>query len=90
MPKTSQSLEAFLRVVSHCTEQDKVQGLIKHLRRTSDYKCPTASVFALHIILDLYDQDSSREANVRRITTNLEAAADELLHLSKRINQLSN
>lgn len=60
---------------------------IQQLRRVKDYKCPTANEFALHLIVDLYSEDSSLEANINRITTNLEAAADELNHLSKLIRQ---
>jgi hypothetical protein len=80
-------LEKFIAIVSHCSERDKVLEAIRYLRRTKDYKCPTASVFALHLILELYSEDSSGEANMNRITTNLEAAADELNHLSKVIRE---
>jgi hypothetical protein len=82
------SIENFVAVVSHCSERDKVLKAIQSLRTTRDYKCPTADVFALHLIVDLYGEDSSRQANINRMTTNLEAAADELLHLSKRIEAL--
>jgi hypothetical protein len=82
-------IENFVAVVSHCPERDEVLKTIQSLRTTKDYKCPTISVFALHLIVDLYSEDSSRQANVNRITTNLEAAADELLHLSQRIKALS-
>ena len=85
---TNQGIDKFLRVVSHCTERDKVLEAIQQLRHTKDYKCPTVSVFALHLIVDLYGEDSSREANINRITTNLEAAAAELNHLSQRIKAL--
>jgi hypothetical protein len=82
-------IETFLGVVSHCKERQKVIEAIKGLRHTRDYKCPSPSVFALHLIVDLYSEDSSLQANIARITTNLEAAADELLHLSQRIKALS-
>lgn len=83
----NQGIDQFLGLVSHCAERDKVIEAVQTLRLSSDYKCPTASVVALHLILELYDDGSSREANIRRITTNLEAAADELNHLSKRIRE---
>lgn len=79
----SPSIEKFLAVVSHCSEMDKVLETIHHLRASKNYKCPAANVFALHLIVDLYSEDSSRAANVNRITTNLEAAADTLAHFSK-------
>jgi hypothetical protein len=82
-----QGIEKFIAVVSHCSERDKVLEVIRQLRMTSAYKCPTADVFALHLIFDLYGEDSSLQANINRITTNLEAAADELNHLSKLIRQ---
>jgi hypothetical protein len=85
---TSQGIDKFLGAVSHCTERDKVLEAIKGLRHTKGYKCPTVSVFALHLILDLYGEDSSQQANVNRITTNLEAAADDLIHLSKRLKAI--
>jgi hypothetical protein len=82
-------IETFLGVVSHCKERREVFEAIKGLRHTKDYKCPSSAVFALHLILDLYGEDSSCQANINRITTNLEAAADELFHLSKRLKALS-
>jgi hypothetical protein len=81
-------VENFVAVVSHCSERDKVLETIQQLRTTKDYKCPAVSVFALHVILDLYSEDSSLEANINRVTTNLEAAANELLYVSKRIKAL--
>jgi hypothetical protein len=81
-------IETFLGVVSHCKERQKVVEAIKGLRHMKDYKCPSPSVFALHLILELYGEDSSLQANIVRITTNLEAAADELNHFSKVIKML--
>jgi hypothetical protein len=81
-------IETFVAVVSHCSEREEVLQAIRSLRTTKDYPHPKISVFALHLILDLYDADSSREANVNRISTNLEAAAYTLLHFSKRLKAL--
>ncbi len=67
------------------SERERVLETLQFLRMTKHYKSPTRSVFALHLILDLYDEDSSDQANIVRIMTNLEVAADELLHLSKRL-----
>jgi hypothetical protein len=82
------TIETFLGVVSHCQERQEVIAAIQQLRTTSDYKCPSSSVFALHLILELYGEDSSCQANVSRITTNLEVAADELNYFSKAIKML--
>jgi hypothetical protein len=84
----TRGIEKFIAVVSHCSERDKVLETLQTLRMTSAYKCPTASVFALHVILDLYGEDSSQQANINRITTNLETAADELVYLSKLLKAL--
>jgi hypothetical protein len=81
-------IETFLGVVSHCKERREVIEAIKVLRHTKDYKCPSSAVLALHLIVDLYGEDSSLQANINRITTNLEAAADELNYLSKQMKTL--
>jgi hypothetical protein len=81
-------IETFLGVVSHCRERQEVFEAIKGLRHAKDYKCPSSAVFALHLILDLYGEDSSLQANINRITTNLEVAADELNYLSKQMKTL--
>jgi hypothetical protein len=81
-----QGIEKFIAVVSHCPDHDKVLEVIRQLQMTSAYKCPTASVFALHVILDLYDEGSSDDANITHITTRLEAVAQELLQRRKKPN----
>jgi hypothetical protein len=86
--KLVSGVENFVAVVSHCSERDKVLEAIRFLRMAKNYKCPTVSTFALHLIVDLYDEDSSLQANINRMTTNLEAAAHELLYVSKRIKAL--
>jgi hypothetical protein len=87
MHTTQQGIETFLGVIPPCKEHDEVMETIKQLRHTKSYKCPSAKMYALHLIFDLYGEDSSREANVNRITINLEAAADQLNHLSKLIKE---
>jgi hypothetical protein len=81
-------IEMFVSVVPHCSELDKVLNAIQFLRMAKSYRCPTASTFALHLIFDLYDEDSSRAANTMRMTTNLEAAADDLVYFSKRLKEI--
>jgi hypothetical protein len=85
--RASPGIEKFLAQVSRCTDKDKVLETIKHLKATTDYKCPPVSVFALHLILDLYSEDSSLQANINRMTVSLEAAAHDLLRLSQLIKE---
>ncbi len=52
-------------------------------------KCPPGtSVLATQIIRDLYNELSPDEANINRITTNLDAAANDLLMISELIRNL--
>jgi hypothetical protein len=85
MNLTARGIEKFLAVVTHCPDHAKVLESLQLLQRTEHYHCPTVSVFALHLILDLYSEASSLEANVNRITLNLEVAADELNYFSQCI-----
>jgi hypothetical protein len=57
-----QGLEKFVAVVTHCSERDNVLEAIQSLRTTKDYKCLTVSVFALHLMIDLYGEDSSQSS----------------------------
>jgi hypothetical protein len=84
----SREIEMFLGIVSKCADRTQVIESIRQLRTTKEYECPPMSVFALHVILDLYDEDSSLQANINRMTVSLEAAAHELLHISKCIRVL--
>lgn len=85
--KLATGIEKFIALVSHCSECDKVLEKLQQLRTTKTYSCLSAKVYALHLMLDLYSEDSGPQANVNRITTNLEAAAYDLLNLSRRIKE---
>jgi hypothetical protein len=89
MNVTARGIEKFLAVVTHRPDHAKVLESLQLLQRTEHYHCPTVSVFALHLILDLYDEDSSLQSNINRMTTNLEVAADELIYFSKLIKNLA-
>lgn len=80
-------IEKFVAIVSHCSERDKVLETNQQLRMTSEYTCPTVAVLALHLIIDLYDEGLSDKANITRITTILEAAAFDLMDLSRLIKE---
>ena len=84
-----QGVEKFLDTVFRCSDRDEVLSAIEQFKQTSGYKCPTSSVLAMHVILDLYSDTSTDQANVNRITTNLDAAADDLRHLSNLIRSLA-
>jgi hypothetical protein len=47
-----------------------------------------AALVALQQIYLLFSEDSSNTANINRITTNLEAIADDILSVSKNIKRL--
>ena len=86
---SEQGVNPFLEAIVGCADREEVARSIEVLRHTTDYRCPAPSVLATHLVLDLFSEGSSVEANVNRITTNLEAAADELLQISKLIHRLA-
>ena len=88
MTTTEQGIEKFLEAIVGCADRDEVARQVETLRGSSDYRCPAPSVLATHLVFDLYSEGSSDQANINRITTNLEAAADELLQISKLIRRL--
>ncbi len=82
------SQEAFIAVVQQAKESLE---LLEHLEiaKGAHDKCPpVSSLIASYLISDLYSDQSSNEANINRITTNLEAAADDLIMISKLIRAL--
>ena len=89
MTTTKQGVSKFLEAIVGCSDRDEVRRSVEVLRHTADYRCPAPSVLATHLVLDLYSEGSSDVANINRITTNLEAAADELTQISKLIRRLA-
>jgi hypothetical protein len=88
MTKQHLTLEAFTEVVQQAKESLE---LLEHLEtaKFKSEKCPpVSSLLASYLITDLYSSHSSNEANINRITTNLEAAADDLIMMSKLIRAL--
>ncbi len=84
------SREAFITLVQQAKESLE---LLEHLEvaKGETEKCPpVSSLIASYLISDLYSEQSSNEANINRITTNLEAAADDLVMISKLIRSLGN
>jgi hypothetical protein len=90
MTQTSPSLsfDHFVSIIHHANESLELLATLEKAK-TSDYKCPPpSSVLVTQILSDLYNEASSDEANINRITTNLEAAANDILMMSKLIRNL--
>ena len=84
MQHSHASIDVFLQeVLNNLEHSDSKQA--QRARATQGYLCPTASDLAVHLILELYDQGSSPTANITRISSNLELAAEKLLYFSRRI-----
>jgi hypothetical protein len=80
-------LESFLNIVQQAKESLEVLEQLE-IAKGSDKCPPVSSLLASYLISDLYSEKSSNEANINRITTNLEATADDLLMISKLIRSL--
>lgn len=78
-----------LAAISSCLELEALCQGLAALRATAGYRCPNALAFAAHLIFELASERSSMAANVERIAFNLEAAADELLQLGRRLRALA-
>jgi hypothetical protein len=82
------NMESFIKVVQQAKESLELLSTLEVAKGNHD-KCPPASsLIAAYLINDLYSPHSSNEANINRITTNLEAAADDLVMISKLIRSL--
>jgi hypothetical protein len=81
------SFEKLINLVHHAQESLSILKTLEGAASTT--KCPPpVSLLATHVVRDLYDEFSSDDANINRITTNLEAAANDLLLISKLIRNL--
>lgn len=81
------SQDTLLRLIPQSKD---AQALLAHLRSLypDNKHLPATSLLAAYIIHDLYNQVSSDEANINRIVTNLQLAAEDLRMLSERIRNL--
>jgi hypothetical protein len=86
--KTHINLDAYIHVVQQAKESLELLALLEEAKGETDKCPPVSSILASYLITDLYSEQSSDEANINRITTNLEAAADDLLMMSKLIRSL--
>jgi hypothetical protein len=81
--------EKFIELVQQAKASLKLLERLE-LAKGQEGKCPPiSSLIASYLICDLYSEHSSNEANINRITTNLEAAADDLIMMSKLIRSLA-
>ncbi len=79
--------ELLQQVLGHVN--DKSDPATWNRQSSPGHRCPRASDVAVHLIIEPYDQGLTQVANINRISTNLELAAEELLYLSKRVRALS-
>jgi hypothetical protein len=87
-PLTTARLQSYLSAVSRHQEARAFVEKLEVLLVSRGHRPPSTALFALMVIQDLYDPNSSDEANIRRITTTLEACSDELLFVTQRIRGL--
>ena len=86
MQNSDTSIDVFLQqVAGHLHEKNNAA---QHRQQGHQHLGPTAVDLAVHLILELYDDGSTRAANITRISSNIEMVAEELLCLSKRIKGL--
>lgn len=84
-PNATLTLESYLDIIRHAEESRlALAELTRETRK--DLKC--TSLHAVYLIQTLFSEQSSDRANVNRIALNLEAAAADLLALSKRVRDL--
>jgi hypothetical protein len=89
MDNAPSGIEKFLKVVTKRGDLKSLITTIKEEQRSYEDSCLRPSDFAVHLIVDLYDENSDGKANINRIAGSLENAGDELLAFSKRIRALA-
>lgn len=82
-------LNDFLNAVYHCPDRDCLSELLKGLKHADKQNCPPSSLVAIYLIQDLYNVESEDKANINRIITNLESAAEDLYTTSRMIRFLN-
>jgi hypothetical protein len=87
LSKAKLPLTSYLNAACHSSE-DHVVSFLEHFAAVKPKSCSASSALAMHIIYDLYSETSADEANINRITTNLEAAADDILAIAKLIRAI--
>ena len=80
--------ERLLTIASRSITPEESQAFIQQLRDSSARGINLSAALALYLIDDLCDDDSTDKANLNRVTTNLEAAAEDLLTMSRLMKNL--
>jgi hypothetical protein len=80
------TLECLLEKIRYVKESRDVLAELNP-ETARDLKC--TSLHAVYLIQNLFSDESSNQANINRITLNLEAAAADLLSFSRQIRGLS-
>jgi hypothetical protein len=85
---TKLTLEDFIK---HIPKAHEAQTFLQLFQQKEDplHSIPLPSLIALYLIHDLYDLASSDKANLMRITTSLEAAANDLLLFRKLMKNVA-
>lgn len=87
--KNHLSREKFIEVIQQAEASLELLEYLEVAKAKTNKCPPVSSLLASYLIADLYSEQSSNEANINRITTNLEAAADDLMMISKLIRSLA-
>jgi hypothetical protein len=82
------SFDHFSNIIHHAKESLEILDALENVKANTSKCPPLSSVLATYILNDLYSDTSSDEANINRITTNLEAAANDILFMSTLIRNL--
>lgn len=89
LEKNHLSREKFIEIVQQAKASLELLEYLEVAKAETNKCPPISSLMASYLITDLYSGQSSNEANINRITTNLEAAADDLMMISKLIRSLA-
>lgn len=88
LTKPEMTVDKFMDVACHASERETILEFARTYQAANRKNVPVAAALAVYLIQDLFSETSSDEANINRITTNLEAEADDLLTMSKMIKGL--
>jgi hypothetical protein len=75
-------------ILEHIRYARESQRVLAALEDETLHNLKCTSFHAVYLIQSLFSDTSSDQANIRRITMNLEAAADDLILFSKLIKTL--
>ena len=88
LEQTKTTKERLINIASRSATLEESQALLQQMQDSSIRGVNPATALALYLIADLYSEDSGDQANLNRITTNLETVADDLLTMSRLMKNL--